>query len=90
MTEDVMRVEVQEATRFPKEPGDMTLGELARWSANLGTFFPFTPAEEVLVTEQWMLALVAINQREGLSNIGGLAYVIDQESRLLLEKETQK
>ena len=89
---DIMgvREEVVEATRFTKEPGQYTLGELATWSASIQKLAPFTVTEEQLISEQWVHALTEITLRQGLSNLGGLAYIVDQEAQKLVEKEQQK
>lgn len=85
-----VRPSVQDASRFTKEPGDMTIGDLARWSAAFESLQPLSPPEQFLVSEQWMVALMAIATKQGMESLGGLAYIVDQETQLLLEKEQQK
>jgi hypothetical protein len=58
-------------------PGKMTLAEAAAWANKLRTFQPMEPDEERLVTEQWVVLVSAIAQREGVMP-GILAYIVDE------------
>lgn len=87
MTDVAVRPEVEEATRLPE---DLTIGALAKWSTGFVGFHPLTHQEQYLVNEQWIVALTAIATKQEVESLGGLAYIVDQETQLLLAKKGRK
>jgi len=87
-----MRPELVEATRFPEpDPKSMTMGQAAQWANSLRRFDPYSVEEAALVTEQWVVLINAIADREGLMP-GMLAYIIDEiafTERISIPKEGQ-
>lgn len=87
MTDAAVRPEVEEATRLPE---DLTIGALARWSVTLQSFHPLTGQETFLVNEQWLAGLGALAEKQGVTNLGGIAYIVDSEAQQLIRKEWEK
>jgi hypothetical protein len=72
-----VRAEVETLTLFPKEPGEMTLAEAAKWNNKLRALAPFEEDESRLVQEQFLRMVSAIGEREGIMP-GLTAYIVDE------------